>query len=73
MWPSALAAPGGAAWHWGPNGLTRGGAANELARMSLDPNVHIQEVRAMACDIRPGRRRAGQGYASWSWLTASTP
>jgi|HubBroStandDraft_1064217.scaffolds.fasta_scaffold458296_2 formate dehydrogenase major subunit len=28
-------------WHWGPNGLNRGDAANELAYLSLDPNVHI--------------------------------
>jgi len=49
----------GLPWHWGPNGLTRGDAANELAHMSLDPNMHIQEVKAMACDIRPGRRPRG--------------
>jgi len=49
----------GLPWHWGPNGLTTGDAANELAHLSLDPNVHIQEVKAMACDIRPGRRPRG--------------
>jgi formate dehydrogenase major subunit len=49
----------GLPWHWGPNGYTTGDAANELAHMSLDPNVHIQEVKAMACDIRPGRRPRG--------------
>ena len=27
--------------------------------LSLDPNVHIQEVKALACDIRPGRRPRG--------------
>ncbi len=27
--------------------------------MSLDPNVHIQEVKALACDIRPGWRSRG--------------
>ena len=27
--------------------------------MSLDPNVHIQEVKALAVDIRPGRRPRG--------------
>jgi formate dehydrogenase major subunit len=51
----------GLPWHWGPNGLTRGDAANELSHLSLDPNVHIQEVKAMACDIRPGRRPRGPG------------
>ena len=27
--------------------------------MALDPNVHIQEVKALSCDIRPGRRPRG--------------
>jgi formate dehydrogenase major subunit len=49
----------GLPWHWGPNGYTTGDAANELAHLALDPNVHIQEVKAMACDIRPGRRPRG--------------
>jgi formate dehydrogenase major subunit len=49
----------GLPYHWGPNGLTTGDAANELAHLSLDPNTHIQEVKAMACDIRPGRRPRG--------------
>jgi formate dehydrogenase major subunit len=49
----------GLPWHWGPNGLTSGDAANELAHLALDPNAHIQEVKAMACDIRPGRRPRG--------------
>ena len=33
--------------------------ANDLAHLALDPNVHIQEVKALACDIRPGRRPRG--------------
>ena len=49
----------GLPWHWGPNGYTTGDAANEMAHLALDPNVHIQEVKAMACDIRPGRRPRG--------------
>jgi formate dehydrogenase major subunit len=49
----------GLPWHWGPEGYTTGDAANELAHMSLDPNVHIQEVKALACDIRAGRRPRG--------------
>jgi formate dehydrogenase major subunit len=51
----------GLPWHWGPNGLTTGDAANELAHLALDPNVHIEEVKAMACDIQPGRRPRGPG------------
>jgi formate dehydrogenase major subunit len=49
----------GLPWHWGPNGPTTGDAANELVHLSLDPNVHIQEDKALACDIRPGRRPRG--------------
>jgi formate dehydrogenase major subunit len=51
----------GIPYHWGPNGFSRGDAANDLASMSLDPNSHIQEVKAFACDIRPGRRPTGPG------------
>ena len=54
----------GLPWHWGPNGLTTGDAANELSHLALDPNVHIQEVKAMAVDIQPGRRPAGRPCAT---------
>jgi len=50
---------GGLPYHWGPNGYSVGDAANELAHLSLDPNVHIQEVKAFAVDIKPGRRPRG--------------
>jgi formate dehydrogenase major subunit len=49
----------GLPYHWGQRGLTTGGAANDLTHMALDPNVHIQEVKALTCDIRPGRRPRG--------------
>jgi len=49
----------GLPYHWGARGLTTGDAANDLAHMALDPNVHIQEVKALTCDIRPGRRPRG--------------
>jgi formate dehydrogenase major subunit len=49
----------GLPYHWGSRGLTTGGAANDLAHMALDPNVHIQEVKAFSCDIQPGRRPRG--------------
>jgi formate dehydrogenase major subunit len=49
----------GLPYHWGTNGLSTGDSANDLAHLSLDPNVHIQEVKAMACDIRAGRRPRG--------------
>jgi formate dehydrogenase major subunit len=49
----------GLPWHWGPNGYSKGDAANELLHLSLDPNVSIEEAKAMTCDIRPGRRPRG--------------
>ena len=49
----------GVPWHFGPNGLATGDSANDLLPMTLDPNVHIQESKALSCDIRPGRRPRG--------------
>ena len=53
----------GLPYHWGSRGLTTGGSANDLSHIALDPNVHIQEVKAFTCDIRPGRRPRGAGAA----------
>ncbi|HZO63183.1 MAG TPA: molybdopterin dinucleotide binding domain-containing protein, partial [Gaiellaceae bacterium] len=49
----------GLPYHWGTRGLTTGGSANDLISIVLDPNVHIQEVKALSCDVRPGRRPRG--------------
>jgi len=49
----------GLPWHWGGRGLVTGDSANDLFGLALDPNVHIQEVKAASCDIRPGRRPRG--------------
>ncbi len=49
----------GLPYHWGRNGISTGDGANELAHFALDPNVHIQEVKALAVDIQPGRRPRG--------------
>ena len=46
-------------FHWGSNGYTSGDAANDLTSIVLDPNVHIQEVKALTAAIRPGRRPTG--------------
>ncbi len=48
----------GIPWHWGPNGITKGDAANELVEIVLDPNVHIQD-KVGTCDVQPGRRPRG--------------
>jgi formate dehydrogenase major subunit len=69
----------GLPYHWGPNGYSTGDAANELASVVLDPNTHIQESKAMACDIRPGRRPRGpallefvRDYRRRAGITAET-
>jgi formate dehydrogenase major subunit len=50
----------GLPYHWGTQGLVAGDSANDLISLALDPNVHIQEVKAASCDIRPGRRPRGR-------------
>jgi formate dehydrogenase major subunit len=49
----------GLPYHWGPNGYSRGDSPNELTSASMDPNVHIQETKALSADIQPGRRPRG--------------
>jgi formate dehydrogenase major subunit len=46
-------------YHWGTNGVSTGDSANNLTHLALDPNVHIQESKALSCDIQPGRRPRG--------------
>ena len=53
----------GVPYHWGSKGLVTGDSANDLFPIVLDPNVHIQEVKAASCDIRPGRGRGGRACA----------
>jgi formate dehydrogenase major subunit len=60
----------GLPYHWGSRGLTTGGSANDLFSIVLDPDVHIQEVKAASCDIRPGRRPRGPAVRE---LVASYP
>ena len=69
----------GLPYHWGPNGLSTGDAANELLSAALDPNVHIHETKAATCDIRPGRRPRGpallefmDGYRTRAGITETT-
>jgi formate dehydrogenase major subunit len=49
----------GLPYHWGPNGLSIGDAANDILAVVVDPNTHIQEAKAATCDIIPGRRPRG--------------
>jgi formate dehydrogenase major subunit len=49
----------GLPFHWGRNGLAHGDAVNDLTSIVLDPTAHIEEVKALTADIRPGRRPRG--------------
>jgi formate dehydrogenase major subunit len=49
----------GLPFHWGRHGSSTGDSANDLVGLALDPNVHIQQTKALTCDIRPGRRPRG--------------
>ncbi len=49
----------GLPYHWGNRGEVTGDSANDLFAIALDPNVHIQDVKAATCDIVPGRRPRG--------------
>jgi formate dehydrogenase major subunit len=69
----------GMPYHWGPNGLARGDSMNELSSMALDPSSHIQEVKALTVDVRPGRRPRGaartelvEEYRRRAGITAAT-
>ena len=53
----------GLPYHWGYAGASKGDSANDLFSIVLDPNVHIQEVKAASADILPGRRPRGAGAA----------
>lgn len=46
----------GLPYHWGSRGRALGDAANELIAFVADPNVQIQESKALTGNIRPGRR-----------------
>ncbi len=49
----------GLPYHWGQKGIVTGDAVNDLVGISADPNVHIQETKALTCDVRAGRRPRG--------------
>jgi formate dehydrogenase major subunit len=49
----------GLPYHWSSKGLVKGDTVNELVSFVADPNVSIQESKALTADIRPGRRSRG--------------
>ena len=54
----------GLPYHWGPNGISKGDAANDLVNVTMDPNVYIQD-KVGTCDIRPGRRPRGPALTAY--------
>ena len=50
----------GLPYHWGPCGIVKGDAANDLISFVADPNVSIQESKALTGNIEPGRRSRGR-------------
>ncbi len=55
----------GMPYHWGAKGLVTGDSVNDLFAISEDPNVHIQETKALTCDIRAGRRPRGTALTAF--------
>jgi len=47
----------GLPYHWGYQGLVKGAMANDLVALSEEPNVFIQEDKALTCNLRKGRLR----------------
>jgi formate dehydrogenase major subunit len=47
----------GLPFHWGYKGLVTGAMANDLVALSEEPNVYIQEDKALTCNLRKGRLR----------------
>lgn len=50
----------GLPYHWGAVGISKGDAANELISFVADPNVSIQESKALTGNIEPGRKSTGR-------------
>jgi formate dehydrogenase major subunit len=60
----------GLPYHWGTVGLVRGDAANDLISFVADPNVSIQESKALTGNIEAGRRPGKQRLVTMGDLVA---
>ena len=63
----------GLPYHWGSKGRTRGDAANELIGFVADPNVTIQESKALTGNIAAGRRSRGRRVVTSGPLVPRLP
>jgi formate dehydrogenase major subunit len=62
----------GLPYHWGPQGVVTGDAANDLVGIALEPHVHIHEAKALTCNLQKGRKRADQPARTEGQPHAST-
>jgi formate dehydrogenase major subunit len=51
----------GLPYHWGTVGLIKGDSANDLISFVADPNVSIQESKALTGNIEAGRKKTRHG------------
>jgi formate dehydrogenase major subunit len=63
----------GLPYHWGSKGRSRGDAANELIAFVADPNVSIQESKALTGNIEAGRRSRGRRVVTSGPLVPRIP
>lgn len=63
----------GIPYHWGVTGRLRADGANELTAMLADPNVDIQESKALTCDIVAGRQATRARAATGATQPALPP
>jgi formate dehydrogenase major subunit len=54
-----------APFHFGTSGPVAGDAVNDLGPISGEPNVTIQESKAMLCNIVPGHLPRGAAFLEW--------
>jgi formate dehydrogenase major subunit len=50
----------GIPYHWGYKGIVKGDIANDLLAINEEPNVRIQESKAVVCNVEPGKRGANR-------------
>jgi formate dehydrogenase major subunit len=62
----------GLPYHWGYTGRSKGEGANDLIAFSSDPNVSIQESKALTCNLLPGKRSRGR-RAALGWEPGPLP
>jgi formate dehydrogenase major subunit len=60
----------GLPYHWSSKGLVRGDAANDLIGFVADPNVAIQESKALTGNIEAGRKSRKRRHITSGPLTA---